>query len=158
MESFHSSLEIERANRKVYRAQYDGRADVFDYFDRSCNQRRRHSEPGCISPTEFEVRPMSSVPAKTLGTEYFKHETCKRTNYRLVPEEARDMRGLGPETAGQILEGLGILGRQGAETGEGFVAHSRDASPGTIRGMTNRIAGPPGRACNGVGQIHRHMP
>ncbi|MDO8327917.1 MAG: IS3 family transposase [Cypionkella sp.] len=58
MESFFSSLKIERANRKVYRTRDEARADVFDYIERFYNPRRRHSKLGYISPMEFEARAM----------------------------------------------------------------------------------------------------
>lgn len=50
MESFFSSLKIERTNREVYRTRDEARADVFDYVERFYNPRRRHSKLGCISP------------------------------------------------------------------------------------------------------------
>lgn len=58
MESFFSSLKIERTNRKVYRTRNEARADVFDYIERFYNPRRRHSKLGYISPMEFEARAM----------------------------------------------------------------------------------------------------
>ena len=58
MESFFSSLKIERTNRKVYRTRDEARADVFDYIERFYNPRRRHSKLGYISPMEFEARAM----------------------------------------------------------------------------------------------------
>ena len=58
MESFFSSLKIERTNRKVYRTRDETRADVFDYIERFYNPRRRHSKLGYLSPMEFEARAM----------------------------------------------------------------------------------------------------
>ena len=58
MESFFSSLKIERTNRKVYRTRDEARADVFDYIERFYNPRRRHSKLGYLSPMEFEARAM----------------------------------------------------------------------------------------------------
>ncbi|TRW95638.1 IS3 family transposase [Paracoccus sp. M683] len=58
MESFFSSLKIERTNRKVYRTRDEARADVFDYIELFYNPRRRHSKLGYISPMEFEARAM----------------------------------------------------------------------------------------------------
>ena len=58
MESFFSSLKIERTNRKVYRTRDDARADVFDYIERFYNPRRRHSKLGYLSPMEFDARAM----------------------------------------------------------------------------------------------------
>jgi putative transposase len=54
MESFFSSLKIERTARKVYRTRDQARADVFDYIERFYNPQRRHSTIGYISPMEFE--------------------------------------------------------------------------------------------------------
>ena len=67
MESFFSSLKIERTNRKVYRARDDARADAFDYIERFYNPRRRHSKLGYLSPMEFEaalcyLNPLSTKP------------------------------------------------------------------------------------------------
>lgn len=53
MESFFSSLKTERTARKLYRTRNDARADVFDYIQRFCNPRRRHSKLGYLSPMEF---------------------------------------------------------------------------------------------------------
>lgn len=58
MESFFSSLKTERTARKVYRTRNEARADVFDYIERFCNPRRRHSKLGYISPVDFEARVM----------------------------------------------------------------------------------------------------
>ena len=59
MESFFSSLKIERTDRKTYRTRDEARADVFDYIERFYNPRRRHSTIGYKSPVEFE---MMAVP------------------------------------------------------------------------------------------------
>jgi putative transposase len=56
MESFFSSLKVERVARKVYRTRDQARADVFDYIERFYNPRRRHSTIGYLSPMEFEQR------------------------------------------------------------------------------------------------------
>ena len=45
MESFFSSLKVERVARKTYRTRDQARADVFDYIERFYNPRRRHSTP-----------------------------------------------------------------------------------------------------------------
>jgi putative transposase len=58
MESFFSSLKIERTARKVYHTRGAARADVFDYIERFYNPRRRHSKLGYLSPMEFEARAM----------------------------------------------------------------------------------------------------
>lgn len=54
MESFFSSLKIERINGRVYRTRDQARADVFEYIERFFNAVRRHSTLGCLSPIEFE--------------------------------------------------------------------------------------------------------
>ncbi|MGE0285233.1 MAG: IS3 family transposase [Bradyrhizobium sp.] len=54
MESFFSSLKIERTSRKTYRTRDQAKADVFDYIECFYNPRRRHSTIGYLSPVEFE--------------------------------------------------------------------------------------------------------
>jgi putative transposase len=54
MESFFSSLKIERTSRKTYRTRDEAKADVFDYIEYFYNPRRRHSTIGYLSPVEFE--------------------------------------------------------------------------------------------------------
>lgn len=54
MESFFSSLKIERIRRKVYRSRDQAKADVFDYIERFYNPTRRHSTLGYVSPIDFE--------------------------------------------------------------------------------------------------------
>ena len=54
MESFFSSLKIERTARKNYRTRSEARADVFDYIERFYNPTRRHSTLGYVSPIAFE--------------------------------------------------------------------------------------------------------
>ncbi len=56
MESFFSSLKIERTSRKAYRSRDEAKADVFDYIERFYNPRRRHSTNGYLSPMEYEMR------------------------------------------------------------------------------------------------------
>jgi putative transposase len=60
MESFFSSLKIERIRRKVYRTRDHARADVFDYIERFYNPRRRHSTIGYLSPMQFELMKASA--------------------------------------------------------------------------------------------------
>jgi len=54
MESFFSTLKLERTNRKRYVTRDEARADVFDYVERFYNPRRRHSTLGLVSPDQFE--------------------------------------------------------------------------------------------------------
>src|ERR1700684_2177842 len=56
MESFFSSMKIERIGRKVYRTRDAARADVFDYIERFYNTIRRHSTIGYVSPVEVESK------------------------------------------------------------------------------------------------------
>ena len=49
MESFFSSLKVERVNRRVYATRDEAKADVFDYVERFYNPRRRHSTLGYLS-------------------------------------------------------------------------------------------------------------
>jgi putative transposase len=54
MESFFSTLKIERVHRKDYATRDAARADVFDYIERFYNPVRRHSTLGNRSPVVFE--------------------------------------------------------------------------------------------------------
>lgn len=61
MESFFSTLKLERVNRRRYATWDEARADLFDYIARLYNPRRKHSTLGNISPAEFERRFGSQV-------------------------------------------------------------------------------------------------
>ncbi len=54
MESFFSSLKIERVHRKHYQTREQAKADLFDYVERFYNPYRRHSTIGYVSPAAFE--------------------------------------------------------------------------------------------------------
>ena len=54
MESFFSSMKIERVNKKVYLSREQARQDVFDYIEVFYNPKRRHSTLGYVSPVDFE--------------------------------------------------------------------------------------------------------
>ena len=54
MESFFSTLKIERTTRQVYATRDTARADVFDCIERFYNPIRRHSTLGYVSPADFE--------------------------------------------------------------------------------------------------------
>jgi putative transposase len=56
MESFLSSLKVERIKGRVYRTPDEARADLFDYIERFYNAVRRHSAIGYLSPVEFEKK------------------------------------------------------------------------------------------------------
>ncbi len=54
MESFFSTLKIERCHRRRYASRDEARADIFDYVERFYNPIRRHSTLGNQSPIAFE--------------------------------------------------------------------------------------------------------
>lgn len=55
MESFFSTLKIERVNRRgLYKTRQAAKADVFDYIECFYNPKRRHSTIGCVSHMQFE--------------------------------------------------------------------------------------------------------
>lgn len=58
MESFFSSLKIERTTRRVYHTRDEARADVCDYTEQFYNPRRRPSTLGYVSLMEFEASAM----------------------------------------------------------------------------------------------------
>ncbi len=60
MESFFSSLKIERIQGRVYRSRDEARADVFDYIERFYNPKRRHSTLGYLSQLDFEKQAMQA--------------------------------------------------------------------------------------------------
>lgn len=60
LESFFSSLKIERIRGRVYRSRVEARADVFDYIERFYNPKRRHSTLGYLSPVDFEKQAMQA--------------------------------------------------------------------------------------------------
>lgn len=56
MESFFSTLKIERVHRRRYKDRDEMRADVLDYIERFYNPKRWHSTLNGICPVEFEKR------------------------------------------------------------------------------------------------------
>ena len=56
MESFFSTLKIERVFRSKYKTRHEVGVDIFDYIERFYNPRRRHSTLNGLSPVEFEKR------------------------------------------------------------------------------------------------------
>ena len=54
MESFFSTLKVERCHRRRYATSQEARADIFDYIERFYNPTRRHSTLGNVSPVMFE--------------------------------------------------------------------------------------------------------
>jgi putative transposase len=54
MESFFSTMKIERCRGAEYATRHDARADIFDYIERFYNLIRRHSTLGNMSPINFE--------------------------------------------------------------------------------------------------------
>ncbi len=60
MESFFSTLKVERVYRKTYRTRDEAKADLFEYIEGFYNPRRRHSTLGGVSPAEFERMALQS--------------------------------------------------------------------------------------------------
>ena len=58
IESFFSSLKIERVHRRMYVTRDQARADVFDYVERFYNVRRRHSTIGARSRVRLHATAM----------------------------------------------------------------------------------------------------
>jgi putative transposase len=56
MESFFSSLKIERTRPKTYRTRNEVRADVFDDIERFYNPIRRHATLGYVRPIRYEAQ------------------------------------------------------------------------------------------------------
>ena len=54
LESFFSTMKIERCHRSQYHTRDQARADIFDYIERFYNLTRRHSALGNQSPIDFE--------------------------------------------------------------------------------------------------------
>ena len=53
-ESFFHLLKTERIRRKTYKTRKNARQDVFDYIELFYNPKRKHSNNGMLSPTDFE--------------------------------------------------------------------------------------------------------
>ena len=53
-ESFFHLLKTERIRRKTYKTRENARQDVFDYIELFYNPKRKHSNNGMLSPTDFE--------------------------------------------------------------------------------------------------------
>lgn len=54
MESFFSTLKVERCHRRHYTSRDEARADIFDFVERFYNPVRRHSTLGNVSQVTFE--------------------------------------------------------------------------------------------------------
>ena len=54
VESFFSTLKVERVYRRWYRTREEAKADLFQYIEGFYNPRRRHSTLGGLSPMQFE--------------------------------------------------------------------------------------------------------
>ena len=54
MEAFFSTLEFEVGTR--FATAGDAKREMFDFIELFCNQKRRHSTAGNVSPAEFERR------------------------------------------------------------------------------------------------------
>ena len=53
-ENFFSLLKRERIRRRTYKTREEARSDVFDYIEMFYNPKRKHTNNGMLSPTEFE--------------------------------------------------------------------------------------------------------
>ena len=51
MESFFSSLKIERVHARRYRTRDEARSDIFSYIEGFYNPRRQHSTLDYVSPS-----------------------------------------------------------------------------------------------------------
>lgn len=71
MDSFFSSLSIERVKHKVYRTCDQTRADLSDCIERLYNPPCRHPTIGYLSPMQYEERAVKAQVAL--------HETCRWT-------------------------------------------------------------------------------
>ena len=67
-----------------------------------------------------------------LGAQCFEHEICKCTDFHVRPEQAEEMRRLGPESRDERFPRRGIAGREGAEGGQCFGHVGGDARPCAI--------------------------
>ena len=54
MESFFSTLKIERVHRRGYRTRDEARSDIFNYIECFYNPHRRHSTLNYVSPAAYE--------------------------------------------------------------------------------------------------------
>ena len=71
MESFFSTLKIERVNRRgIYKTRKEVKADVFDYTECLYNPKRRHSTIGYVSPAVFDQCNMLKSAFTKPGTAY----------------------------------------------------------------------------------------
>jgi putative transposase len=61
MESFFATPKTERTAHKLCRTRNHASADVFDYIERFCNPKRRHSTLGYLRSAEFERRSLFSL-------------------------------------------------------------------------------------------------
>jgi putative transposase len=60
MESFFSTLKVERVYRRRYRTREEAKADLFDYMEGFYNPIRRHSTLGGLSPMQFEQNALAT--------------------------------------------------------------------------------------------------
>jgi hypothetical protein len=74
-ESFFSSQKKERIKKHIYRTRELAIADVTDQIDTFCNQTRRHSHLGGMSPDQFEAAQEQKRRGVhcTLGTPLYGH-------------------------------------------------------------------------------------
>jgi putative transposase len=55
-ESFFATLKTELVHDADWGTRVEARGAIFDYLEVFCNQRRRHSSIGYVTPEEFELR------------------------------------------------------------------------------------------------------
>ena len=56
IESFWGRMQTELLNRKRWTTRTELANAIFDYLEVFHNRRRRHSAPGMLSPTQFELQ------------------------------------------------------------------------------------------------------
>ena len=59
-ESFFGTLKTELTDPTRYATHAAAHAAIGDYVENFYNLQRRHSHNGCVSPIEYEVRPLAA--------------------------------------------------------------------------------------------------
>ena len=106
MESFFSSLKVERVARKIYRTRDQARADVFDYIERFYNPRRRHSTIGYLSPMEFEAKGAISLGWCLPNRQQLSSSMRRRVRREYCFSQSRARRLRRPAGAGIFVVGM----------------------------------------------------
>lgn len=63
MESFWSSMQIERLKRKRWNTRLELANAIFEYIEIFHNRQRRHSALGYRTPREYETLEINDIPA-----------------------------------------------------------------------------------------------